>query len=102
MKLSIENLVNTLSAINTEFDVDLLDLQILHAADTRWRENREIRMIDLVHEFKVASSATVHTRVTRQLVDKGMIALKSNPNDLREKFVVPGKKLKVLKKFLGE
>jgi DNA-binding MarR family transcriptional regulator len=102
MSTSIKNIVNTLGAIDTEFGLDLLDLQILYAADTRWQENRDIRMIDLVHEFRVASSATVHTRVTRQLVDKGMIQLKANPDDLREKFVVPGKKFKTLKKFLGE
>ena len=59
-------------------------------------------MICSTFRYFMLPSATVHTRVTRQLVDKGMIALKANPEDLREKFVVPGKKLKALKKFLGE
>lgn len=102
MSMSLENLVNTLGKLNIEFDLDLLDLQILYAADARWKAKRDIRMIDLVHVFRVASSATVHTRVTKHLIDKGMIQLKANPDDLREKFVVPGKKFKALKKFLGE
>ena len=52
--MKLNNLVNTIGAIKTEFDLDLLDLQLLVAAQSRWDEERTVRITDLVHEFKIA------------------------------------------------
>lgn len=96
------NLVNTIGAIETEFDLDMIDLYLLTACKTRWGEGREIRITDLVRDFKIASPATIHYRIAKDLVSKKMIALKPNPEDAREKFVVRGPKLKSLEKFVGD
>jgi hypothetical protein len=100
MKLS--NLVYLIGALKTEFDLDLLDLQLLVAAQSRWDEERTVRITDLVHEFRIASPATIHYRVTKDLTQKKMIKLQSNPEDMREKFVLEGSAFKKVQKFLGE
>jgi hypothetical protein len=98
----LANLVHTLGAIQTEFDLDLLDLKLLVASQERWDEGRDIRITDLVQKYSIASPATIHYRISRDLVGKKMIALKSNPEDMREKFIVRGSKFKTLEKFLGD
>lgn len=99
--MKLENLVNTIGAIETEFGLDFTDLSLLAAAQSYWKENRTIRITDLVRDFKIASPATIHYRVSRDLVKKKMIKLVSNPEDAREKFVVEGPTLRKLEKFLG-
>jgi hypothetical protein len=100
--MKIKDLVHTLGAIKTEFDLDLLDLELLVAAQGRWEEGRTIRITDLVRDFKIASPATIHYRIARDLAKKKMIKLEANPEDAREKFVAEGTNFKKLKKFLGE
>lgn len=100
--MKIKDLVHTLGAIKTEFDLDLLDLELLVAAQSRWDEGRTIRITDLVRNFKIASPATIHYRVGQDLVKRKMIKLEANPEDAREKFVVEGLNFKKLKKFIGE
>ena len=100
--MRIKDLVHTIGAIETEFNLDFMDLQLLVAVQGRWEENRTIRITDLVRDFKIASPATIHYRVAQDLVKKKMIKLQANPEDAREKFVVEGPNFKKLKRFLGE
>jgi hypothetical protein len=100
--MKVKDLVHTLGAIRTEFDLDLLDLQLLVAAQSHWEENRTIRITDLIRNFNIASPATIHYRVAQDLAKKKMIKLETNPEDAREKFVVSGPGFKRLQKFLGE
>lgn len=96
------NIINTVGAIETEFDLDIIDLYLLGAAKSRWDEGRDIRITDLVREFNIASPATIHYRISKDLVRKKMVALKPNPEDAREKFVVRGAKFTSLEKFVGD
>ena len=99
---ALTNLVNTIEAIHAEFDLDLLDLKLLNAAKSRWDENRTIRSTDLIRDFRIASPATIHYRVTSDLVKKKMVKLQPNPEDMREKLVLRGAKFTALEKFLGD
>lgn len=98
----LTNMVNTIGAIETEFGLDILDLYLIIAANSRWEENLPIRITDLVRDFKIASPATIHYRVTDSLVKKKMFTLKRNPEDRREKLIMWGPKIAALEKFLGE
>jgi DNA-binding MarR family transcriptional regulator len=100
--MRIKDLVHTLGAIETEFGLDIIDLQLLVAAQDRWEQNETIRITDLIRDWKIASPATIHYRVSKDLVKKKMVKLEANPEDAREKFVVEGTSFKKLKKFLGE
>jgi hypothetical protein len=100
--MRIKDLVHTLGAIETEFGLDIIDLQLLVAAQDRWEQNETIRITDLIRDWKIASPATIHYRVSKDLVKKKMIKLQSNPEDMREKFVLEGSAFKKVQKFLGE
>lgn len=98
----LSNLVNTIGAIETEFGLDMMDLYLITAAKSRWDEGKPIRITDLVRDFKIASPATIHYRVTSDLVKKKMFTLKPNPEDMREKLITRGTKFTALEKFLGD
>lgn len=100
--MKLESLVNTIDATQTEFGLDFTDLKLLTAAQSYWKENRTIRITDLIRDFKIASPATVHYRVARDLVKSKMFKLVTNPEDAREKFVVAGPSFKKLEKFLED
>jgi len=99
---NLKNLVYTIEAIESTFDIDFLDLQLLTAAQSEWDADRDVRITDLVRKFSIASPATIHYRIAKDLQKKKMIVLRPNPADMREKLVTKGPKFRALMKFLGE
>lgn len=99
---ALEKLVSVCDAVEKEFNLDAIDLKLLAAANDLWSENRPVRVTDLVREFRIASSATVHYRVASSLAEANMFLIKPNPEDMREKLVVKGKKFDALVKFIAE
>jgi len=99
---ALQKLVSVFDEIEKEFELDAIDLRLLAAANDMWMENRPVRVTDLVREFRIASSATVHYRVATSLADANLFLIKPNPEDMREKLVVKGKKFDALVKFIAE
>lgn len=100
--MKLETLVNTIEDVKAEFGLDFTDLKLIKAAKSYWDENRTIRITDLIRDFKIASPATIHYRVARDLVKSKMFKLVTNTDDAREKFVVAGSAFKKLEKFLED
>lgn len=100
--MKLKDLVMTLDAIMGEFDVDVIDLNLLIAAKDKWDEGKNIRITDLIRDYKIASPATVHCRIAQELVGKKLVKLETNPDDAREKFIVAGPRFKALLKFVGD
>lgn len=99
---ALQKLVGTLDEVKNKFGLDVTDLKLIDAARSRWDENRDIRVTDFVRIVDSSSPATVHYRVSRDLVSKKIFQLKPNPEDAREKLVIKGSKYNSLIKFLGE
>ena len=59
-----------------------------------------MRVTDLTRMRDIASPATLHYRVTKDLVDRYMIVLVPSQEDARVKLVKPGKKFNSVVKFL--
>ena len=96
----LEQLTALMDIIETKFYVDLLDLRLMAKATEKWNDKREVRVTDLTLLRDLASSATLHYRVTKSLVDDGFFVLRSNPQDMREKLVEPGPEYVRMIKFL--
>jgi hypothetical protein len=97
---TLQDLTKKLKNAKEKLNLDVLDLNLLGAAESRWLENRKVRITDLVHDFDIASPATIHYRVTKDLVRMKMFKLVSNPEDKREKFVEKGSSFKDVEKVL--
>lgn len=100
--MKLAHLTAVLDFLESEYDLDLIDLRLLAAMQMRWEKDEPIRITDLVRDFKIASPATIHYRVAQDLVEKKMIKLKENPHDKRERLIVEGPEFKDVKKFLGD
>lgn len=96
----LQKLINTLDDVKEKFDLDLTDLKLIEAAQVRWDAARDIRVTDFARFVEIASPATIHYRVSRDLVSKKIFELKPNPQDAREKLVVKGTRYNTLIKFL--
>jgi len=96
----LEQLIGIIGVLEQKFYVDILDMRIMAEASKRWGENREVRVTDLTLMRDIASSATLHYRVTKSMVDDNIFTLRPNPDDMREKIVEPGPRYKQLIAFL--
>jgi hypothetical protein len=96
----LEQLIGIIRVLEEKFHVDLLDLRLMAEATARWNDNREVRVTDLTLLRNIASSATLHYRVTKSMVDDNIFTLRPNPEDMREKLVSPGPRYKQLVEFL--
>lgn len=99
---ALQKVINVFDKVEKKFDLDPIDLRLLAAAEDWWAQDRPLRVTDLVREFRIASSATVHYRVSTSLAEANMLVIKPNPDDMREKLVVKGKRFDALVKFVGE
>lgn len=100
---NISKLINNVEKIKAEFELDNTDLAILSVVSEKWDEGREVRVTDVTRKLNsgVGSPANVHFRLTKDLVDLGLVALQPSPEDARVKFVVRGKKFDTLDKYVG-
>jgi Ran GTPase-activating protein (RanGAP) involved in mRNA processing and transport len=96
----LQKMVDVLDSIENKFNLDVMDLRILSKAQTYWSEGRELRVTDLVRVFSIASPATMHYRISKDLVKVGMFKLRPNPNDMREKLVEKGRRYEELHNFV--
>jgi hypothetical protein len=96
----LQKMVNVLNNIETKFSLDVMDLRILAEAQHYWSEEKDLRVTDLVRVFSIASPATMHYRISKDLVRIGMLKLRSNPDDMREKLVEKGKRYGELHNFV--
>jgi hypothetical protein len=99
---ALQKVINVFDKVEEKFDLDPIDLRLLAAAEDWWSQNKPLRVTDLVREFRIASSATVHYRVSTSLAEANMFLIKPNPEDMREKLVVKGKRFDALVKFIDE
>jgi hypothetical protein len=100
---NITQLANTIDTIKHKFNLDDIDIQILGVMSAKWDEGREVRVTDLTLKFgkTVASPASIHYRLTKDLVDLKLIKLQLSEEDARVKFVVKGTKFDALEEYLG-
>jgi hypothetical protein len=96
----LQKMVDVLDNIEVKFNLDVIDLRILAAAQNYWSEGKELRVTDLVRVFSIASPATMHYRISKDLVRVGMLKLRSNPDDMREKLVEKGRRYGELHNFV--
>lgn len=93
------NLVEKMDAVAKELQLDLTDLRLLEYAEKHWDESRDVRVTDFV-QSNIASPATIHYRIAKDLVHRKFVKLKPNPQDAREKFVIRGPRFSALEKLL--
>jgi DNA-binding MarR family transcriptional regulator len=98
----LKNLTSQLDLLNDEFDLDVIDLKILMVLASCWKDDRKIRVTDITLGGKIASPATLQNRVTKTLVDAGLIELQTNPDDAREKLIVQGPHYERFEDFLND
>jgi len=97
----LKNLTNQLDLLSDEFDLDAIDLKILMVLASCWKDGRKIRVTDITLGGKIASPATLQNRVTKTLVDAGLIELQPNPDDAREKLITQGPHYERFEEFLN-
>jgi hypothetical protein len=93
-------LVEIVKAIKEKFELDETDLRILTIVGLADEEKREIHVTDITRMHDIASPATLHYRITKDLVERHMIIITPSTEDARMKTVKPGKKFKTLVNFL--
>jgi hypothetical protein len=96
----LQKMVDVLDNIENKFNLDVMDLRILAEAQSYWGAGRDLRVTDLVRVFSIASPATMHYRISKDLVRVGMLKLRPNPEDMREKLVEKGKRYEELHDFV--
>ena len=99
--MKLQHLTAVLNFIESEYELDTIDLHLLSAMQMNWDKDKDVRMTDLIRNYKIASPATIQKRVSEELTAKKMIKLKENPDDKRERLIVEGPEFKNLIKFLG-
>jgi hypothetical protein len=95
----LEMMVAKINKIEQELNLDLTDLRLIVFAEERWAANRDVRVTDFIGAG-AASPATIFYRVSKALVQQKWFKLKPNPEDAREKLVLPGPRYKSLEKYL--
>ena len=100
--MKLQQLTTTLDFLESEYKLDLIDLRLLSAMQMNWDSDKPIRTTELIRDYTIASPATIHKRVSQELVAKKMIKLKENVEDRRERLIVEGPNFKELIKFLGK
>lgn len=96
----LQKLIDVIDKVEDKFNLDVIDLRIIAAAEETWNQNRPLRVTDLVRIFSIASPATMHYRISKELVRMHVFKLRSNPEDMREKLVEKGKRYNELTNFM--
>jgi DNA-binding MarR family transcriptional regulator len=91
-----------LDLLSDEYDLDVVDLKILMVLASCWKDGVKIRVTDITHGGKIASPATLQTRINKTLVDAGLIEIQINPEDAREKLIVQGPHYERFEDFLND
>jgi uncharacterized protein (UPF0248 family) len=96
----LQMLTEIIQTIKEKYNLDVTDLQILTVVGLAEEEGREVRVTDITRMHDIASPATLHYRVTKDLVDRHMIIIEPSTEDARVKLVKTGKKFKSFTNFL--
>jgi DNA-binding MarR family transcriptional regulator len=98
----LQSLTNQLDLLSDEYNLDVVDLKILMVLASCWKRGVKIRVTDITLGGKIASPATLQTRINKTLVDAGLIELQVNPDDAREKLIVQGPYYESFQDFLND
>ena len=100
----IEKLASKITRLKEHYGLDEVDIQMLGLLSAKWAKNEDVRVTDLTLKYgkMIASPASIHYRITKDLVDRKMLKLKPSPDDARVKFVVSGKAFDSLENFIKE
>jgi hypothetical protein len=100
---NVTKLANIIDAVKGKFELDDIDIQILGLMSAKWKEGKAVRVTDLTLKFgkELASPASIHYRLTKDLVKLQMVRLKTCKEDARVKYVIKGCKFDVMDKYLG-
>jgi hypothetical protein len=101
---NITKLANIIDAVKSKFELDDIDIQILGLMSAKWKEGKAVRVTDLTLKFgkELASPASIHYRLTKDLVDLKFIKLETSEEDARVKHIVKGVKFKALDAYIKE
>jgi hypothetical protein len=101
---NITKLANIIDAVKGKFELDDIDIQILGLMSAKWKEGKAVRVTDLTLKFgkELASPASIHYRLTKDLVDLKFIKLETSEEDARVKHIVKGVKFKALDAYIKE
>ena len=101
---NITRLVTVINSVRDKFQLDVIDIQILGMMSQKWDEGRDVRVTDVTLKFakELASPASIHYRLTKDLVELKLIKLQQSDDDARVKFVVKGSKFDALNDYIGK
>ena len=100
--MKIEKLIEAVYLIKGRFNLDLIDLVVLHEALTRDKQMpHEVTIMEIVDYCDVASPATMHSRI-KKLCAANVLKKTEHPDDVRFKVLTKGDKYDALVKELAE
>lgn len=100
--MKIEKLIEAVYLIKGRFNLDLIDLVVLHEALTRDKQMpHEVTIMEIVDYCDVASPATIHSRI-KKLCAANLLKKTEHPDDVRFKVLTKGDKYDALVKELAE
>lgn len=100
--MKIEKLVEAVYLMKGRFNLDLIDLAVLHEALTRDKQMpHEVTIMEIVDYCDVASPATIHSRI-KKLCAANLLKKTEHPDDVRFKVLTKGDRYDALVKELAE
>jgi predicted MarR family transcription regulator len=100
--MKIEKLIEAVYLMKGRFNLDLIDLVVLHEALTRDKQMpHEVTIMEIVDYCDVASPATIHSRI-KKLCAANLLKKTEHPDDVRFKVLTKGDKYDALVKELAE
>jgi len=100
---NIAKLATKIEAVYKKHKLDHIDILMLGVLSECWKGGRDVRVTDMTLKFgkSFASPASIHYRLTKDLIKLKMVRLKTCKEDARVKYVVKGCKFDVMDKYLG-
>lgn len=80
--------INARDRINQKYNVDLKSCILLRAVMQAYTVDKPVTVSDVIMLKHIASPVTLHTGI-KELINKKLIATKSDPKDGRIKYLVP-------------
>lgn len=82
------NFINARDQINQKYDVDLKSCILLRVILQAYVNEIPITVSDVITQKHLASPVTLHTGI-KELIQKKLVATKSDPKDGRVKYLMP-------------
>ena len=100
--MKIEKLMEAVYLMKGRFNLDLIDLVVLHEALTRDKQMpHEVTIMEIVDYCDAASPATIHKRI-KKLCAAEFLKKTEHPDDVRFKVLTKGERYGILEKYLAE